>query len=142
MPGPAFLFLDAMPLVHQNEPGYCWGDPKDPPVILTHSGRQRLNILGGYHPADYSLLHVTGEETGDAKRVLELCERIVLQYATSPYLVLFADNAKYFKAKLVTEWLAAHPQVHLEFLPADAPNLNFIERFWKFAKAHLLKHTS
>jgi transposase len=46
-PGTVFLFLDAMHLVHQNEPGYCWGDPKHPPVIQTNSGRKRLNILGG-----------------------------------------------------------------------------------------------
>ena len=140
-PGTVFLFLDAMHLVHQNEPGYCWGDPKDPPVIQTNSGRKRLNILGGYHPANYSLIHVTGEEACNAKRVLELFELIAIQHTAAPYIVLFADNAKYFKAKMVTEWLEAHPQVHLEFLPPYAPNLNLIERFWKFAKAHLVKNT-
>jgi hypothetical protein len=61
-PGTVFLFLDTIHLVHQNEPGYCWRDPKDPSVIQTNSGRKRLNILGGYNPADYSLIHLTGEE--------------------------------------------------------------------------------
>ena len=31
-PGTVFLFGDAMHLVHQNEPGYCWGDPTYPYV--------------------------------------------------------------------------------------------------------------
>jgi transposase len=140
-PGTVFLFLDAMHLVHQNEPGYCWGDPKDPPVIQTNSGRKRLNILGGYNPADYSLIHLTGEETCDAQRVVEFFDLIVTQHTSAPYIVMFSDNAKYFKATLVNEWLDVHPQAHLEFLPTYAPNLNLIERFWKFAKEHLVKNT-
>ena len=95
-PGTVFLFLDAMPLVHQHEPGYCGGDPKDPPVIQTNSGRKRLNILGGYHPADDSLIHRTGEETCDAKRVLDLFELIAMQHPAAPYIVLFSDNANTF----------------------------------------------
>jgi len=140
-PGTVFLFLDARHLVHQNEPGYCWGDPKHPPVIQTNSGRKRLNILGGYHPADYSLIHLTGEANCDAERVLELFDLIVTQHTTAPSLVMFSDNATYFKATLVNEWLDAHPQVQLNSLPTYAPTLNLIERFWKFAKAHLVKNT-
>jgi transposase len=139
--GTVFLFVDAMHLVHQNEPGYCWGDPAHPPVIETNSGRKRLNILGGYNPAAHSLIHLTGEENCNAERVVEFFELIVTRESTAPYIVVFADNAKYFKANRVTEWLDAHPQVHLESLPAYAPNLNLIERFWKFTKAHLVKNT-
>lgn len=51
------------------------------------------------------------------------------------------DNAKYFKAKIVKEWLEKHPKLKLEFLPPYAPNLNLIERFWRFAKEHLVKNT-
>jgi transposase len=140
-PGTIVLFLDAMHLVHQNEPGYCWGDPKAPPVMQRNTGRKRLNILGGYNPADDSLIHLTGEETCDAQRVVEFFDRIVIHHRTAPYILMFADHATYFKAEVVTEWLEAHPQVHLEFLPAYAPNLNVIERFWKFAKEHLVKNT-
>lgn len=140
-PGTVFLFLDAMHLVHQNESGYCWGDPQDPPVIQTNTGRKRLNILGGYNPVDYSLIHLTGEETCDAQRAVEFFDHLVLKHTAAPAIVLFADNAKYFKAKLVNKWLEAHPQVHLVSLPPYAPNLNLIERFWKFAKEHLVKNT-
>ena len=107
----------------------------------TNSGRKRLNILGGYNPADHSLIHLTGEENCNAERVVEFFELMVRQQHTAPYMVIFTDNAKYFKASLVTEWLDEHPQVHLESLPAYAPNLNLIERFWKFAKAQLVTNT-
>jgi len=140
-PGTVFLFGDAMHLVHQNEPGYCWGDPKAPPVIKTNSGRQRLNILGAYNPTEHSLVHLTGEENCDAVRAIAFLDTVEKAYIAVPHLVLFVDNARYFHAIMVTEWLTEHPRVHLEFLPAYAPNLNLIERFWKFAKAHLVKNT-
>jgi len=54
--------------------------------------------------------------------------------------VLILDNASYFKAKIVTEWLENHPKLKLEFLPPYAPNLNLIERFWRFVKEHLVKN--
>ena len=140
-PGTTFLFLDAMHLVHQNEPGYCWGDPKNPPVIPTNSGRKRLNILGGYNPADYSLLHVTGEAACNGDRVMEFFEVVAAQHAAAPQVIMFSDNATYFYATPVREWLEAHPTMWLLPLPAYAPNLNLIERFWKFVKEHLVKNT-
>lgn len=139
-PGTAFLFLDAMHLVHQNEPGYCWGDPTDPPVIKTNTGRQRLNILGAYNPADYSLRHVTGEASCNGERVVELFEVIATQDAVAPEIIMFSDNATYFYSKHVRDWLDAHPRMWLLPLPPYAPNLNLIERFWKFAKEHLVKN--
>jgi len=50
------------------------------------------------------------------------------------------DNAKYFKAKIVNQWLEKHPKLELEFLPPYSPNLNLIERFWRFVKAKLVKN--
>lgn len=140
-PGTQFLFLDGMHLVHQNQPGYCWGDPKDPPVFKTNTGRKRLNILGAYNPADSSLLHVTGEASCNGARVVELFEVIDTEHASAPEVIMFSDNAKYFYSETVREWLDAHPRLWLLPLPPYAPNLNLIERFWKFAKEHLVKNT-
>jgi transposase len=140
-PGTVLAFGDAMHLVHQNEPGYCWGDPKNPPVIKTNSGRKRLNILGAYLPADHSFVHVTGEEMCNAERVLEFLETVEKAYISAPKIVLFVDNATYFKATLVSEWLQEHPRLQLESLPTYAPNLNLIERFWKFVKEKLVKNS-
>jgi transposase len=140
-PGTPFLFLDAMHLVHQNTPGLCWGDPTNPPVIKTNSGRKRLNILGAYNPAEYSFLHVTGEAACNGERVVELFEKIATAHATAPQVVLFSDNAKYFYSAQVCDWLKQHPTLWLLPLPPYAPNLNLIERFWKLVKEHLVKNT-
>jgi transposase len=141
VPGTMFAFGDAMHWVHQHAPGYCWGDPKDPPIIKTHSGRKRLNILGAYTPADHSFVHVTGEENCHAERVVVWLETVEKAYLSAPKIVLFVDNARYFKATLVEDWLQGHPRLQLASLPVYAPNLNLIERFWNFVKEHLVKNT-
>ena len=140
-PGTVFLFGDGMHLIHQNVPGLCWGDPKHRPVLKTNTGRRRLNILGAYNPDSYSFIHLTGEENCDAKRVIEYFKVIIKAYRRAPAIILFLDNARYFKAEIVTNWLKDHPKLKLQFLPPYAPNLNLIERFWRFTKEHLVKNT-
>ena len=140
-PGTVFLFGDGMHLIHQNIPGLCWGDPKDPPILKTNTGRQRLNILGAYNPVLHSFVHLTGEENCDAERVIKYFDVILKSYQRAPAIVLILDNATYFKAQVVTTWLKYHPKLKLEFLPPYAPNLNLIERFWRFVKEHLVRNT-
>ena len=130
-----------MHLIHQNIPGLCWGDPKQPPILRTNTGRKRLNILGAYNPDSHRFVHLTGEENCDANRVVDYLHMITSSYRQSPRIVLFLDNATNFKAATVRNWLADHPKLRLEFLPPDAPNLNLIERFWRFVKEKLVRNT-
>jgi len=139
-PGTVFLFGDGMHLIHQNVPRLCWADAKKPFILRTNTGRQRLNILGAYNPDTHEFVHLTGEENCDAKRVLEYLDLITRFYSQAPKIVLILDNAKYFKAQIVNEWLKNCPRLHIEFLPPYAPNLNLIERFWRFAKEKLVKN--
>ena len=50
------------------------------------------------------------------------------------YLVL--DNARYQKCRVVQE-LAGQLDISLEYIPPYSPNLNLIERVWKFVKGEL-----
>ncbi len=134
------MFGDGMHLIHQNVPGLCWGDPKNIPILKTNTGRQRLNILGAYNPDSYVFSHLTGEENCDANKVIEFFELILKAYEQAPKIILFLDNAKYFKAKIVTGWLEKHSELELKFLPPYSPNLNLIERFWRFVKDKLVKN--
>jgi transposase len=52
--------------------------------------------------------------------------------------ILYLDNAKYYDKPVVQEWLARHPQFHLEPVPPYSPNLNLIERLWKFLRQKAL----
>ncbi|HJH28494.1 MAG TPA: hypothetical protein C5S50_00620 [Methanosarcinaceae archaeon] len=53
---------------------------------------------------------------------------------------LTLDNARYNYAK-VTRDFAEENSILLLFLPPYAPNLNLIERLWKFTKKHLVNNT-
>jgi transposase len=48
--------------------------------------------------------------------------------------VVICDNARYHHSGLVKEWLVHHPRINQKFLPAYSPNLNLIERLWKWMK--------
>jgi transposase len=139
--GTVFLFGDGMHLVHQVMAGLCWGDPLDPPVLEPNTGRKRLNILGAYNPDTHAFLHLTGEENCNAHRAIEFFSLLLSAYASAPKILLILDHAPYFKAKAVTQWLTEHPKLQVEPLPGYAPNLNLIERFWRFVKEHLVKNT-
>jgi transposase len=139
-PGTVVLFGDAMHPVHQNVPGRCWGDPLNPPLSETNSGRRRLNILGAYNPETYSPVHLTGEENCDAERVIQFLDIIIKSYRSASRIHLILDNARYFHAAKAAEWLKDHKKLTLEFLPPYAPNLNLIERFWRFAKDNLVRN--
>jgi transposase len=138
LPGVEVLFLDGMHLVHQVRSSYYWGDPKNPRVFPANSSRQRLNILGAYHPRTMQLIHCTDERNCDAVKVIEFFEQVLGQFPDSHSVVLILDNAPYFRARAVRSWLAEHPKLICWFLPTYSPNLNLIERFWRLAKEHLV----
>ena len=52
-------------------------------------------------------------------------------------ITVVLDNARYQHCALVME-LAKSLHIHLEFLPSYSPNLNLIERLWKFIKKDVL----
>ena len=134
------LFVDVMHLIHQNFPGLCWGNQAFHPVAETNTGRKRLNIIGGYDPATYSLTHLTGEENCDAGRVIEYFELIYKKYSDYSEIYLIADNAEYFHAAKVSKWLDEHKKINIVFLTPYSPNLNLIERLWRFAKGKLVRN--
>ncbi len=136
--GTVFLFVDGMRPLHRTVPGRCRGDPRDPPVLPTNSGRARLNVLGAYNPDTRGFTHSTGEANCDARRAISFFELLLETCPKASEIVVFLDNAKYFKAAVVEARLAEHPALRLEFLPTYSPNLNLIERFWRFAKKRLV----
>jgi transposase len=55
------------------------------------------------------------------------------------YIIL--DNARYYCSRVVREFLQKNLRIQLMFLPAYSPNLNIIERLWRFFKKKVFYNT-
>jgi transposase len=103
------------------------------------NGRKRLNILGAYCPDDHDYvdLRLTKENiTGE--QFVKLLEALRAKHPETGKFILYLDNARYYSKPCVKQWLAAHREFRLEPLPAYSPNLNLIERLWKFVRKKAL----
>jgi hypothetical protein len=104
--------------------------------IRSPSGRKRWNILGVYNAISGPLTTVANDGYITATTVCELLRKLSAQYAGLP-IVIILDNARYQRCKLVQD-LAEELGIKLEWLPSYSPNLNLIERLWKFTKKKCL----
>src|SRR3954470_10659543 len=103
------------------------------------NGRKRLNILGAYSPDDHDYvdLRLTKENiTGE--QFVKLLEALRAKHPETAKFILYLDNARYYSKPCVKQWLAAHREFRLVPLPAYSPNLNLIERLWKFLRKKAL----
>ncbi len=72
----------------------------------------------------------------NAQTIVDFLIRIKERYADKPVKIVL-DNARYQHCKFVEE-TAKGLGIELLFLPSYSPNLNIIERLWKFTKRKIL----
>jgi len=103
--------------------------------MKTLSGRKRYNVLGVLNYATKFVHTVTNDSYITAT---EVCKMLIMleEYYRGRTIALVLDNARYQKCKAVMN-LAEQLKIELIFIPAYSPNLNLIERFWKFVKTEL-----
>lgn len=104
--------------------------------IRNASGRKRFNVLGALHAVTQELVTITNDSYINATSVCALLEKLAEQFGDLP-IVLVMDNARYQRCKLVME-KALSLGIELVFLPPYSPNLNLIERLWRFVKKEVL----
>ena len=105
--------------------------------VRSSSGSKRFNVMGAMCATTHKLTTVCNTEYIKALSVCELLHKILQELKDSVQVTLVLDNAKYQKCKLV--WSTAQALgIELLYLPPYSPNLNLIERFWKFTKKKVL----
>ncbi|MEK7177763.1 MAG: IS630 family transposase [Patescibacteria group bacterium] len=107
--------------------------------IKTNTGRKRINILGALNINNITTLTTLTEKRCNKETVTEFFAKIRQHYPENE-IILILDNAPYNHAKYTTifaEWY----NIELFFLPPYSPNLNLIERLWKFTKKKLVHNT-
>lgn len=98
-----------------------------------------MNVLGALNATTHELLTVTNESYINSVSVGELLEKIAGLGLTTP-ITLIMDNARYQRCKYVLD-IADRLKIEILFLPTYSPNLNLIERLWKFVKKECLYST-
>ena len=128
------FFVDAAHFVLQPFLGFLWSFVRR--FIKAPAGRQRFNVLGALHATTRQLVTITNTSYVNAHTVAALLSELAASFADRP-ITLVLDNARYQHCRFIKE-LAANLRIELLFLPAYSPNLNLIERLWKFVKKQCL----
>ncbi|MBK5970767.1 MULTISPECIES: IS630 family transposase [Thiorhodovibrio] len=133
------IFMDAVHPHHNPVLAGGWIKRGKRGYVKSNTGRQRLNINGALNVADLKAT-VRFEDTINAETTIDLLRDVERQYPKASVITIFCDNAGYYKAKKVSDYLKTS-KIELVPLPPYSPNLNLIERFWKFFKRKILYNT-
>ncbi len=102
----------------------------------TPSGRNRWNILGAVNAVTKEILTVENDKYINAESVCIMLNKIADRKCGIPITIIL-DNVPYQRCSIVEEH-AKLLGIELLFLPSYSPNLNIIERLWKFIKTKYL----
>ena len=104
-------------------------------VIKSSTGRRRINLNGAYCIDDHMAV-IQESDTVNAQSTIALFKEIMRKQPLG-LIYLILDNAKYYRLHVVSEFVQQNPRIQLLFLPAYSPNLNAIERLWRFFKKNI-----
>jgi transposase len=130
------LYMDGVHPQHNTMLAYGWIKKGKDNIIKSNTGRQRVNI-NGVVDADTHNVIVRDDQSINAVSTIELLKKVEESYPLAVIIYIICDNAKYYRSKLVGEFLTTS-KIQFLFLPSYSPNLNLIERLWKFMKKKIL----
>lgn len=128
------FFLDAAHFIHGAYLSVLWSFQRI--FVKANSGRSRLNVLGAIDAVSNEMIHLTNTTTINAWSLVDLLRKLREVHPSQP-ITLVLDNAKYQRC-YVTQSAANMLSIELLFLPPYSPNLNLIERVWKFLRKKCL----
>jgi transposase len=128
------LFVDAAHFVYGPFLGFVWCLVRL--FLPAPSGRQRYNVLAALDAVTHEVIRVSNGSYINAESVCQLLRQVAAAGLARP-ITLVLDNARYQRCALV-QGLARSLKIELLYLPSYSPNLNLIERLWKFVKKECL----
>jgi len=133
------LFMDGVHPQHNPIAGYAWILKGKEKKVLTNTGRKRINLNGAINITDLDVT-IRQDEWINAQSTVELFKQIEEKYPHADTIHIIADNAKYYQCGIIWDYLK-NSRIDLIPLPTYSPNLNLIERLWKFYKKEILYDT-
>jgi len=132
-------FMDGVHPLHNSQPAYGWIRKGADMVLQSNTGRERLNLNGAYNIEDHTAVVIESESINAQSTVVLLEEMMRKQPQGLLYIIL--DNARYYRSEIVQNFVRKNKRIRLVFLPPYSPNLNIIERLWKFFKKNVTYNT-
>jgi len=125
-------FMDGCHPQHNSQPAYGWIKKGKQKELKSNTGRKRVNLNGAYNLEDHELV-IREDESINSQSTIELFKQISQrQKAGMSYII--CGNARYYKSNLIKRYLETNKRIKMVFLPPYSPNLNIIERLWRFLK--------
>ena len=130
------LFMDACHMQVACMLGYIWCFARKYLPALPIRGR--VNVIGAtsFHGQDF--IYDINQEGVNQDAIIRFLEKVRAKFGKQKITIVL-DNASYHHAGSVEE-IAEKLNIKLLFLPVASPNLNIIERLWKFIKSKFLKN--
>ena len=129
------LFCDAAHFVLQPFLCFLWSAARV--FIKGAAGRNRINVLGAVNAVTKEVTTLINDTYITADTLIAFLKTIKEKYGDGKGIAIVLDNARYQHC-FVVKTFAASVGIHLLFLPPYSPNLNIIERLWKFTKKQIL----
>ena len=126
--------MDAAHFVYGAFLGYMWCLTRL--FIPSPAGRKRYNVLGALNAVTKEVVTVTNTSYINAHSVCELLFKLACHHGHLPITIVL-DNARYQKCAVV-QACADILEIELLYLPSYSPQLNLIERLWRFVKKECL----
>lgn len=132
-------FMDGVHPQHNSVAACGWIKRGTTKTLESNAGRQRVNINGAI---DIERLKVVTEfdERVNAQSTIALLKKLIRKHRKAETIYVICDNARYYRSRLVKEYIAGR-KIVLVFLPPYCPNLNLIERLWKYFRKEVLYNT-
>lgn len=129
-------FMDGVHPLHNSMLCNGWIKKGTEKAVKSNTGRDRLNINGACNVENAEVI-IHEDVSVNAQSTIQLFDKMQVHQPKGNMFVI-ADNAKYYRSNLVSEYIKTNTRVKLIFLPPYSPNLNLIERLWKFYKKEVL----
>ena len=130
--------MDGVHPQHNSTCASAWIEKGKIKTIKSNTGRSRININGVYNAESQEIL-IHESQTINAETTIAFLKEIEEYYQNKTRIIIIVDNARYYKNKKVTEYLETS-KIEFWFLPPYSPNLNLIERLWKFLRKKIINN--
>ena len=136
-PDSTIYYVDGVHPTHNTRSLYGWIPKGTDHELPTVSGRDRVNINGALNARNPTEVIIQVSESINAESTKALYQKIIHANPDKKTIYVITDNAKYYRNKELKTWLEGRKIVQV-FLPSYSPNLNLIERLWKFLRKKVI----